>query len=190
MKKLTSKGTLVAAIAVAMLTVRPLVATADGEGEDVKVVQNFLTQNTVDFNQGDCNGFLPVPPNPTCALRVTLAGTSGPPSPPVANTLYMTTLTPFLNELVAMGRPDGSALYTDFTDYNVSITGHGMGTFTMLETQASIKGRRHDNQPELRRRWQPNRRPRGHDGVWYLYNNDLRPTWHRRVAPALSWRAS
>jgi hypothetical protein len=129
-----------AAIALAMPTVRPLVAVADGDGEDVKVVQKFLTIAFPYANQGDCDpSFRPVPPNPTCVLGVTITGTSGLPSPPVANTLYMTTLTPYLNENSDMFRADGSVLYTDFTDYNVSITGHGIGTFTQLETQASVK---------------------------------------------------
>ena len=109
-------------------------AVADGDKSDgVKVVQQFTSFNPTS-SPGDCDPttLRPVAPNPTCVASFVITGTSGPPGD-------MTTLAPYLNELVIMNRADGSSQYTDFTDYNVSIRGHGSGTFTMLETQAFIQ---------------------------------------------------
>jgi hypothetical protein len=143
MKNRILKGTLVAATVLVMLTIQPLVAAAQREDSDaVTVVQHFLTFNITSSNPGDCNpstSFLPVPPSPTCVSSFILTGTSGLPAPQVPGTLYMTTNSPYLNENVEMWRADGSFIYTDFTDYDVSITDHGTGTFTQLETDAAVQ---------------------------------------------------
>ena len=142
MKNRILGGTLVATLALAMLAIQPLTAAADREdSDDVTVVQNFLTFEITSPNPGDCDlgTFKPVPPNLTCVSSLTISGTSGPPTPPVPETRYMTTLTPYLNENVEMLRADGSFIYTDFTEYNVSITGHGSGTFIQLENHAAVQ---------------------------------------------------
>jgi hypothetical protein len=134
MKCPAAKRVSLAAIALAMLTVQPLVAAADGDRSGgVKVVQEFLTFNIISYNTADCDPSTgrPVAPNPTCVSSAVFSGTTGSPGD-------MTTLTPYLNEWTAMIRADGSFIYTDFTEYNVSIKGHGSGTFTVLETHASV----------------------------------------------------
>jgi Protein of unknown function (DUF3224) len=126
MKNSIQKGILAAVTVLLVLTGQVLVAMAS-EPVRLKVTATFAEFTALDKGTCDLTALFlrPMAGQPVCiATFGQLYTTSGD----MVGTVFV--------ELTAAFFPDGSAVSTDFETWGGTITGHGTGTFTLLEYDA------------------------------------------------------
>lgn len=117
------RGIFAAAIVLTAISVQPLMASAAGDGVHVMIQTSPITFTNADPGTCDPLTFAPKTGQPFCMLSVT--GTT---------TLSGDFVGSDLDEISALLYADGSSNFTDYESWTGTFTGHGTGSFILLET--------------------------------------------------------
>jgi hypothetical protein len=131
MKNSILKGMLGAAIALVALSLRPIIAKADGhEGDGVHVV---IPSSAISFTNADPGTCDPVTFAPKTGQQFCIASLTG------TTTLSGDFVGTDLDEITILFYADGSSNFTDYESWTGTLKGHGTGTFILLEYDAVLQ---------------------------------------------------
>lgn len=128
MKKLILRGIFAATIALTALSVLPPIASAEGDGDHVSVQSSPITFTNADPGTCDPVTFAPKTGQPFCIESLT--GTTNLSGDFVGSDL---------DEISVLLYADGSSNFTDYESWTGTFTGHGTGSFILLETDGIMQ---------------------------------------------------
>ena len=128
MKKLILRGIFAATIALTALSVLPPIASAEGDGDHVSVQSSPITFTNADPGTCDPTTFFPKTGQPFCVESLT--GTT---------TLSGDFVGTDLDEFTVLVYANGSSNSADYEFWTGTFTGHGTGSFVLLETDAVVQ---------------------------------------------------
>lgn len=127
MKKLIVRGIFATTIVLTALIVRPLMASAQGDGDHVSI-QSSPT-SFINADPGTCDPITFAPKTGQLFCIESLTGT---------NTLTGDFVGTDLIEVSVLVYADGSSNFTDYESWTGTVTGHGTGSFILLETDGIL----------------------------------------------------
>jgi Protein of unknown function (DUF3224) len=122
MKNSILKGTIAAAIGLAILSVRPMIASAQGDGVHVMIQSSPITFTNADPGTCDAITFTPAPGQPFCIESLT--GTT---------TLSGDFVGSDLDEITILIYANGLLNFSDYESWTGTLKGHGAGSFILFE---------------------------------------------------------
>ena len=128
MKNWILKGIIAAAMALAICTLRPMIASAQGDGFHVMIQSS--PSNFINADPGTCDPvtFAPKSGQPFCVLSLT-----------ATNTLSGDFVGTDLDEVSALLYADGATNFTDYESWTGTLKGHGTGSFVLLESEGILQ---------------------------------------------------